>query len=146
MLRILVALDFSDCSRLALGAALDIAAHVPPVEVTVLSVLERTSSNETAAIEETERHLAEQLKLVRDETEHRRGGALPEGVKTHYTVVRGEPAEAIIEQAKLHHADVIVMGTHGRTGLNRLLAGSVAETVVRRAPCSVLTVKPKLTA
>ncbi len=53
----------------------------------------------------------------------------------------GEPAEGIIKAAEEIHANLIVMGTHGRTGLRRLLMGSVAERVVRTAPCPVLTVR-----
>jgi universal stress protein A len=53
----------------------------------------------------------------------------------------GDPADAIVQLADAEHADFIVMGTHGRTGLSRLLMGSVAEAVVRRANCPVLTVK-----
>ena len=53
----------------------------------------------------------------------------------------GDPAEAIIQVAESDGVDLIVMGTHGRTGLGRLLMGSVAESVVRRARCPVLTVK-----
>ena len=51
----------------------------------------------------------------------------------------------IIDEAKKRKASLITMGTHGRTGLNRIFTGSVAESVVRSAPCSVLTVKPKIT-
>jgi universal stress protein A len=53
----------------------------------------------------------------------------------------GNPADAIVHEAEVENADLIVMGTHGRTGLTRLLMGSVAEAVVRRAKCPVLTVK-----
>lgn len=59
-------------------------------------------------------------------------------------VVRaGYPAEEILAAAEDAHADMIVMGTHGRTGLDRMLFGSVAEKVVMAAACPVLTVKPK---
>ena len=51
------------------------------------------------------------------------------------------PAEAIVGYAKRHTIDLVVMGTHGRAGLERLLLGGVAETVVRTAPCPVLTVR-----
>ncbi len=57
-------------------------------------------------------------------------------------MVTGEPADAISRFAEDHDIDLIVMGTHGRTGLLRLLMGSVAEAVVRRSKCAVLTVKP----
>jgi len=65
------------------------------------------------------------------------------------TMLRAEPvvltalgtAEAIVEYAKAHTVDIIVMGTHGRRALSHLLMGSVAERVVRMAPCPVLTVR-----
>ena len=56
-------------------------------------------------------------------------------------VVAGSPFVEIINYAREVRADMIVMGTHGRSGLKHLLIGSVAEKVVRKAPCPVLTVK-----
>jgi nucleotide-binding universal stress UspA family protein len=58
-----------------------------------------------------------------------------------HIMLSGSPAEAIVEAAKSEGVDLIVMGTHGRSGVARLLMGSVAEVVVRHAPCPVLTVK-----
>jgi nucleotide-binding universal stress UspA family protein len=58
----------------------------------------------------------------------------------HHLVV-GDPAVAISDLAKSEGVDLIVMGTHGRTGLRRLLMGSVAEAIVRRAPCPVFVLK-----
>jgi len=60
-----------------------------------------------------------------------------------HRLVTGEPASAIIQIAESEDVDMIVMGTHGRTGFSRLLMGSVAEAVVRRAICPVLTFKIK---
>ena len=54
----------------------------------------------------------------------------------------GVAPESIVEAATETNADLIVIGTHGRTGLTRLVIGSVAERVVRLAPCPVLCVKP----
>jgi nucleotide-binding universal stress UspA family protein len=67
---------------------------------------------------------------------------LPE-VPCRHALIMGHPADAIVQYAqnKDHGIDLIAMGTHGRTGLSRLLMGSVAEAVVRRAPCPVLTIK-----
>jgi nucleotide-binding universal stress UspA family protein len=62
-------------------------------------------------------------------------------VAIDYRVVEEEPAVAILKLAESASADVIVMGTHGSTGLMRLLMGSVAESVMRKAPCPVLTVR-----
>lgn len=58
----------------------------------------------------------------------------------------GDPAHEILRVAEEDHADLIVMGTHGRGGLSRLLMGSVAEAVMRKAPCPVITVRTARTA
>lgn len=62
-------------------------------------------------------------------------------VPYEHRLVTGDPATAIVNLAEMEGADLIVMGTHGRTGFSRLLMGSVAELVVRRAHCPVLTYK-----
>lgn len=56
-------------------------------------------------------------------------------------LLTGDPASAILRLANSEEVDLIVMGTHGRRGISRLLMGSVAEEVVRKARCAVLTVK-----
>lgn len=62
-------------------------------------------------------------------------------VEVEHRLIEGNAATDILEVAKETGCDLIVMGTHGRTGLGRLLMGSVAEQVVRKAACPVLTVK-----
>jgi nucleotide-binding universal stress UspA family protein len=57
-------------------------------------------------------------------------------------VTTGHPAERIVALATSLNADTIVLGTHGRTGLKRIVLGSVAEEVVRRAPCTVVVIRP----
>jgi nucleotide-binding universal stress UspA family protein len=64
-----------------------------------------------------------------------------ENVRHTHVLLSGDPAEEILRLAERERADLIVMSTHGRTGLSRMLMGSVAESVVRRAPCPVLTLK-----
>lgn len=64
--------------------------------------------------------------------------------KVRYLVDNGDPFEKILDAAKGHRIDLIVLATHGRTGFKRLLIGNVAEKVVRHAPCPVLTLKPKI--
>ena len=73
---------------------------------------------------------------------------LTEAVRTHASnvpceivVKRGNPYEEIIDPAAAQQADMIIMSTHGRTGPQRLVIGSVAEKVVRTAPCPVFTVR-----
>lgn len=63
-------------------------------------------------------------------------------VRFEHRLLFGNPAEELVSLAKRENADLIVMSTHGRTGLMRMLMGSVAELVVRKAPCPVLTFKP----
>jgi universal stress protein A len=63
------------------------------------------------------------------------------GLACDYTIVHGVPFQVIIETARTAHIDLIIMGTHGRTGLRHVLLGSVAERVVRLAPCPVLVVR-----
>lgn len=62
-------------------------------------------------------------------------------VSVEHWLADGAPAEEIVRQAETTQCDLIVMGTHGRSGLGRLFLGSVADQVMRRAPCPVLTVK-----
>jgi universal stress protein A len=57
------------------------------------------------------------------------------------TVLEGKPADVIVDHAQAVNADLIVMGSQGRTGVQRLMVGSVAERVVRHAPCPVLVVR-----
>jgi nucleotide-binding universal stress UspA family protein len=77
-------------------------------------------------------HWREQLQQIRP---------LNPQIPVRHVLLEGDPAEEIIRYATESQADMIVMGTHGRTGLERLLMGSVAEKVLRGAPCSVLVAK-----
>jgi nucleotide-binding universal stress UspA family protein len=134
--KILFATDLSDASHHALALATSLArdtgatliiAHVeePPMAY--------GGGEMYYAVEEPDR---EQLRKALCEV-------MPadESVPVVHKLLVGDPAEAIVELAKTDHVDMIVLGTHGRTGLTRLLMGSVAEAVVRRAECPVLTVK-----
>jgi nucleotide-binding universal stress UspA family protein len=63
------------------------------------------------------------------------------GLHAEGRVMQGDPREVLIEEAKKERADLIVVGSHGRTGLEKLVMGSVASHVVTHAPCSVLVVR-----
>jgi nucleotide-binding universal stress UspA family protein len=82
---------------------------------------------------------------VKNEAEQQLGGYADElrqrGREVEALVREGYPASVIIEEAESQHADLIVIGTHGHTGLKHLLLGSIAERVVQKAPCPVLTVR-----
>jgi nucleotide-binding universal stress UspA family protein len=62
-------------------------------------------------------------------------------IEVQHLLLEGDPAGEIVRHVQQTGVDLVVMGTHGRTGLERLLLGSVAEKVLRDAPCSVLVVK-----
>jgi len=73
-------------------------------------------------------------------------GALKKRLAAHGFVVetdvlKGQPAQTIVEHAQANAFDLIVMGTHGRSGLSHVFMGSIAERVVQKAPCAVLTVR-----
>lgn len=65
------------------------------------------------------------------------------GVRASGKVVSGDAAEAIVNLSQSEGADLIIMATHGRQGLNRLLFGSVAEKVVKTSPIPVMTIRPQ---
>ena len=67
--------------------------------------------------------------------------ARKEGINARPILLRGSPFQVIAEAAGSEHTDLVVMGTHGRTGFSRLVLGSVAARVAASAPCPVLTVR-----
>jgi nucleotide-binding universal stress UspA family protein len=89
--------------------------------------------------------LADLVAAARGKLDELKAAAIRRGVRLETTVlttvVTGKPATSITDYAQTERFDLIVMGTHGRTGLSHALLGSVAERVVRKAPCPVLTVR-----
>ena len=82
------------------------------------------------------------MKKEADQTLSRYVGELREqGLDVESIVREGYPATAIVDEAAAQRADLIVIGTHGLSGLKHLLLGSIAERVVQKAPCPVLAVK-----
>lgn len=67
-----------------------------------------------------------------------------EAISVEHRLVMGDPADAVVRVAEEEQVDLIVLGSHGRTGLSRLLMGSVAEAIVRKAHCPVLVYKEPL--
>lgn len=140
MLRLLVALDFNDASRAALHTALEVAARATPVELHIMTVV--APGDDDLASLATFEHACDELRRM-VETE-RATHPTTDGIRLQFSAQPGSsPADTIVEHAAAIHADAIVVGTKGRRGLDRLLLGSVAEAVVRTAPCSVLTVRPR---
>ena len=132
--KILCPIDFSKFSNAANDYASLLAEssgaeiiylHVSLPDVTVSSYayvdLQQESSNELQRLEEIKPTVS--------------------GVKASYEIEFGTPTTSIVKFANEHEVDLIVMGTHGRTGWRRVTMGSVAEAVVRSASCPVLAIK-----
>lgn len=130
---ILVPTDYSEYSRVGLEYALALA-EMGPVRVTVVHVVESSSHrrNQPGAKERQSANDAMRKFLSHP------GASVVTGI-----VRRGSPVEEIIRFARAEHVDVIVIATHGRTGLAHVLIGSVAEKIVRYSSVPVLSVKPK---
>lgn len=123
---IVTATDFSERSKAALNLAVTLAR--PGARLHVAHVIEAVH----VRAEGYEEALHERLR------EHDQ----PEpGVNVEYHLLEGLAAEEILRLASQANADAIVIGSHGRTALERLLVGSVVETILRRSPCPVVVVR-----
>ena len=131
---ILVPVDFSDCSKKALQYAIPFAKQFG-AELILMHVVEpyvtvpEMGPIEVATAEQGEASLKELQKTVGD------------GVHCYTTLRTGMPCLEIVKAAQELRADLIVISTHGRRGLTRVVFGSTTEKVVRHAPCPVLIVR-----
>ena len=142
--RILVPIDFSKDSLSALAFATDFAASFD-AEMTLLHVVEPiyyatpvdmyTANANLATLIDEQRRMAEEhfTRLV--------ASMKKKGRRARAIIKTGPPSQVIVDSAKKERADMIIMATHGRTGLAHMFMGSVAEKVVRAAACPVLTVR-----
>jgi universal stress protein A len=139
--RILCATDFSDTAEAAWGVACDLARTHRSELVLVHAFTELPVYPEVAVIS-VQRVWEEQRLWVQQALDQRVAAAVARGLTASAVLETGSAPETIVDTAIEGRADLIVIGTHGRTGLTRLVIGSVAERVVRIAPCPVLVVKP----
>ena len=145
---ILVAVDFSETSDQALAAAIDVAAVGSPAELHVLTVYQPLADVLNAYAlpppppvkENVER--ARMLSVRAIEAGIKRHGAVKISAAVAHGAI-GEPATEIVRFASAVDADLVVLGSHSRKGLDRFFLGSIAEKVVRRAGCPVMVVRPK---
>ncbi len=139
--RILVATDFSPQSEEAVHRALELAEALH-AEVTLLHAwfapIYAMPDGSTIVPDPTS--IAEMATRSHDQLEALRERLAKPGLKLSARVVEGPPAETIARVADGEHFDLLVVGTHGRTGVRRLLLGSVAEHVLRTAHTPVMTV------
>ncbi|HEV2883559.1 MAG TPA: universal stress protein [Pyrinomonadaceae bacterium] len=144
---ILLPTDFSECGNYALSYAASLArtfgASIVCVHVIEPMVPTVGYSGMTEPLP---------IADITDQLEHSAERELPKfaegeecaGLEVEEVIVHGEAASEIVRVAKDRNIDLIVVSSHGRTGLGRILFGSTAEAVVRHAPCPVLVVKPSL--
>jgi nucleotide-binding universal stress UspA family protein len=141
--RILHASDFSSASRAAFRRAIDLAREnrATLTVVHVYSAIVPLVGEAYTTPQVYERMLAD----VRSHAERQLGrlvaNARKRGVRVKGLLLEGIPHDRIVRAARSTRADLVVLGTHGRTGLGRFFLGSVASRVVTLAPCPVLTVR-----
>jgi nucleotide-binding universal stress UspA family protein len=139
--KILVPLDFLPHSAEAVRRAMDLASRYS-AEVVLVHVYQPAEYPMLPGDIVYDEHQAERVGAeARARIEAVRREVDPTGRRVSTRVVQGAPARTIVDLASDESFDLIVMGTHGRTGMGRIVLGSIAEEVVRRAPCAVLTVK-----
>ena len=132
--KILYPTDFSSYSNQAYFHAIALA-KTHGASLTVLFVYNpdaTTTPGFQGDEQAARRYWQEQLEQIRPVDPH---------IPVSHVLLQGDPASEIVRYGRDANVDLIVMGTHGRTGLVHMLLGSVAEKVVRKAPCPVLTVR-----
>jgi len=145
-MKILLAVDDSKFSQAAIHSVLQ-TARPQETEVRVLHVLEpiffppeaQTWTSSPVYTEMMEQRRQDATELVKRAAESLKAAGFK---RCSYAVEGGIPKLTIVDEAKEWGADLIVLGSHGRTGLDRFLLGSISEAVARHAACSVEIVRP----
>jgi nucleotide-binding universal stress UspA family protein len=142
---ILVPVDYSSCSRAALRFAVDLAEKYQAT-LDVVHVWDRPSYVSDVMMTTTEPVSGKSLiRLIQQNAQHDleeflKSIELPHGMTASGRLISGDPASALLHELKQGKHDLVVLGTHGRTGLSHILLGSVAEKLARLSPVPVLTV------
>ncbi|MBI5184902.1 MAG: universal stress protein [Nitrospinae bacterium] len=140
--KILFPTDFSEFSKNALRYAISFAQEYK-AKLIVLHVIENIypySGFAETAFPVVELY-TDVEKYAQKEMESLAGGNVPKDLSVETIITRGTPFLEIVNAAKEKEVDLIVIATHGRTGLEHVFFGSTAEKVVRKAPCPVLTIR-----
>jgi len=136
-MRIVVPVDLTDDSAALVRCAAGLCTRVGG-ELTILHVYSAEAA--LAALRESGLFLDLYVARLRSELNFLRAQAGIIGLKPRVEVLEGDPVPVILTRAAEMKADLLVMGTHRRGGLSRLLMGSVAEGVLRRSPCPVVLI------
>lgn len=139
---VLVPIDGSPQAQNALEYAIREFPDATFVALTVLNPAEMSAGGtEMGMASYADRWLEAEEERAEERFGQARALAEEHGVTLEAETVLGRPARAIVDYAEDHDVDQVVMGSHGRDGVSRILLGSVAETVVRRSPCPVTVVR-----
>lgn len=136
-MKILIAVDDSKHSEAAVNVVANYFTEVKILHVLVPLTLSAIPQMSRGYAPELEQQGTQARALVDRYAQQLRAG----GYKVDFAVEGGDVRETIIESAERWHADLVVLGSRGHAGMERLLLGSVAESVVRHAKCSVLVVR-----
>jgi universal stress protein A len=134
------AVDFGDPSRAAMEEAVDLAARFEADVTLVHVVLPPTQAASDVLVSSRGIAEARAEEEVEALAQWHAAAERRAGRPVRWRVLTGDPAAEIVRYAREQHCDLLVVGTHGRTGVRRLVLGSVAERVVRESPCAVLVV------
>ena len=147
--RIVVGIDYSETSERALHAAFEIAIRKPEAQIYTLAVAEGMLTRPEEVVEEAQRSFQAEAQqtlesfLAKELDALEKTGRRINRMRVGASVDFGSPTERILGLAEELTADLIVLGSYGRKGIQRLMVGSVAENVIRHAHCPVLVVRPK---
>lgn len=141
--KILVPIDYSEHAHIALAFAVEIARRFD-AKIDIVHVWDRPTyvSDVLVSHGHGQRPIGEMIRenAERDMEDFMAKAALPPELLGRHYLVSGDPAQALLAEIEREKYDLVVLGTHGRTGLSHLLLGSVAEKLVRHSPRPVLTV------
>ncbi len=134
--------DFSACADQAQAHAVTLARALKADLVLLYVLVEAVLFGEgLVGMEEIERIYESQKRWAEKALADRVAALAAEGIKARSLLTVGVPADEIVRAAEREQADLIVLGTHGRGAVGRFFLGSVADRVVRAAPCPVVTVR-----
>jgi nucleotide-binding universal stress UspA family protein len=138
--KILCPIDHSDCSKEALKYAVSFAMK-DEAKLLLLHIIDIRSFNEGLDAMSTQIPNEETLEQLRVKLLDCIPEEIRDDLDVEAIVIQGIPFAEIISTAKEREIDMIVIGSHGRTGISHMMLGSVSEKVVRKAPCPVLTIR-----
>lgn len=140
--RIVVGMDLEESGDVALVEGLRLAAKIPDAELHPVYAILAEPAVQAKAIDELSRHLSRGLDRLRERVERIANG-LQVRQRSRLHVRFGDPVRVLQQVAVDYDADVLVVGTHGRRGIERLLLGSVASDLVKVARLPVVVARPK---